>query len=126
MAEVNRIPILIADDHAQVRAQVLARLEREADFEIVGLADTSRSAVERAVTIHPRIVLIDPMMGDGLGMQAIREIRAQEPNTVIVVLTAFTDTSQKIELTKLGVHYILNKGIESNKLVTLLHEAGRA
>lgn len=121
---MERIPILIADEHVQVRTQVLARLARETDFNIVALADDSTSAIRIANETHPRIVLIDPMMTDGMGLEAIRRLRQELPDTVIVVLTAFTDTAQKIELDKLGVRFILNKGIESYKLVQALQQAG--
>ncbi len=120
---MERIPILIADEHLQVRTQILARLNREQDFNIVGLADTSASAVRTASETHPSIVLIDPMMSDGLGLDAIRRLRTDMPEVSIVVLTAFTDTAQKIELAKLGVRFILNKGIESYKLIEMLHLA---
>lgn len=120
---MERIPILLADEHVQVRTQVLARLSREDAFCIVALANDSASAVRGANETHPRIVLIDPMMTDGMGLDAIRRLRSDLPDTVIVVLTAFTDTAQKIELDKLGVRFILNKGIESHNLVQVLHTA---
>jgi NarL family two-component system response regulator LiaR len=122
---MERIPIVIADDHLQVRTQVLARLSREADFAIVGLADNSAATVACANATRPSILLIDPMMGDGLGLDAIRQIRQSVPEAAVVVLTAFTDTAQKIELEKLGVRSILNKGIESYRLVEALHHAAR-
>lgn len=122
---MERIAILIADEHLQVRAQIRARLEREAEFSIVALADSSVSAIGAANETHPRIVLIDPMMRDGLGLDAIRRLRADLPESRVVVLTAVTDTSQKIELHKLGVRFILSKGIESDKLVDVLHQAAQ-
>lgn len=123
---MERIPIVIADDHLQVRTQILARLSREADFTIVGLADNSAATLACANATHPQIILIDPMMGDGMGLDAIRQLRKQVPEATIVVLTAFTDTAQKIELEKLGVRFILNKGIESHKLVQKLYQAARS
>jgi DNA-binding NarL/FixJ family response regulator len=120
---MNRIPILIADEHAQVRAQISTRLRREADFEIVGLVDSGAAAIDTANETHPRIILMDPALQDGLGLETIRRLRAEQPNAEIVVLTAFTDTAQKIALTNLGVRFILNKGIESYKLVEQLHKA---
>jgi len=122
---MERIPIVIADDHLQVRTQIMARLSRETDFAIVGLADNSAATVACASATHPRIVLIDPMMGDGMGLDAIRQVRSNVPDAAIIVLTAFTDTAQKIELEKLGVRSILNKGIESHRLVEEIHQAAR-
>lgn len=120
---MERIPILIADQHLQVRTQVLARLNRESDFIVVGLAETSTDAISTANATHPHIILIDPIMRDGMGLEAIRRLRTDLPDTAVVVLTAFTDTAQKIELDKLGVRFILNKGIESYKLVDILRQA---
>lgn len=120
---MERIPIILVDDHSQVRAQILARLARESDFQVVGLADTSTGAVLTAKATHPKLVLIDPLLSDGQGMEAIREIRTQAPNIAIVVLSAFTDTAQKIELEGLGVRSILNKGIASHKLLDVLRAA---
>lgn len=117
---MERIPILLADCHLNVRAHILARLEREAVFDIVGVTETCRDTVACAKTTHPSIILIDPSMRDGSGLEAIRAICAASPKTSVVVLSAYTDTAQKIELQKLGVRSILNKGIESNRLIDTL------
>ncbi len=118
------IRILLADDHPSVRAQIRARLSHESCFEIVGEAENSTQTVECAMTLKPHLVLIDPMMRDGLGIEATRQITTRLPQTAIVVLTAFADTAQRIELRKAGVRDILNKGIESQRLVETLRELG--
>ena len=123
---MKRIRILIADEHLSVRAQVFARLSREPHFEIVALADTSQQALECALAARPDIILMDPMMSDGLGLAALREISTRLPKIQLVVLSAFCDTAQRIELRKIGVTHILNKGIESHQLVGLLRSIGDA
>jgi DNA-binding NarL/FixJ family response regulator len=120
------IHILLADDHLGVRAQIRARLSHEPNFVIIGEAENSAHAVECALAARPNVVLIDPMMRDGLGLEATRQIAARLPETAVVVLTAFTDTAQRIELRKAGTRYILNKGIESQRLVAILHELGKS
>jgi tetratricopeptide (TPR) repeat protein len=119
------IRILLADDHANVRAQVCARLSRESDFEIVAEASNSPEAIERALAIQPEIVLIDPIMQDGLGLQTVREVAVGAPESAIVVLIAYADTALQMELRKLGVRRIVNKGIESARLVAMLREIGQ-
>jgi DNA-binding NarL/FixJ family response regulator len=118
------IHILLADDHPGVRAQIRARLSHEPDFVIIGEAENSTQAVECALAARPHVVLIDPMMRDGLGLDATRQITARLPETAVVALTAFADTAQRIELRKAGTRMILNKGIESHRLVEILHELG--
>src|SRR5581483_11923463 len=122
---MERIPILLADCHLNVRAHILARLEREPAFAIVGVTETSRDTIAGVEATHPSILLIDPSMRDGNGLDAIRAIRAASPDTTVVVLSAFTDTAQKIELEKMGVRSILNKGIESYQLINTLRAAAQ-
>ncbi|MGB8644919.1 MAG: response regulator transcription factor [Anaerolineae bacterium] len=119
---MESIRILLVDDHASVRARIRDRLCHETDFEIVGEAETSAQAIECALALRPHIVLIDPMMRDGLGLEATRQIATRLPDTAVVVLTAFADTAQMIELRKAGTRYILNKGIESRRLVDILQD----
>ncbi len=121
---MKRIRILLADDHLPVRAQVFARLVREPDFEIVAVADNSGQAVEWALKTKPEIVVIDPVMRAGLGIQAICSIAAKLSNTAVIVLTACLDTAQRMELEKAGVRRILNKGIASCEFVEILREIG--
>lgn len=123
---MNAIHIVLADDHTNVRELVSTRLRREGDIQIVAEASSSTQAVEYTVAQSPHLLLIDPMMHDGMGMDAVREIADRRPQTVIVVLTAFTDTAMQMTLHKLGVNHIVPKGIESHRLVAMLREAVKA
>lgn len=123
---MEHIAIVIADEHINLRNLIVARLEQEYSFQIVGLANTSASVICCALQTRPRLLLLDPRMQDGQGLAAIRRLRVELPAMGIVVLTAFCETALKIELTKLGVHFILNKGVESCKLVEVLHRAAQS
>lgn len=118
------IRILLADDHQRLRDLIHERIIRENDFEVVAVAENSMQAVEAALAQRPRLVLIDPMMIDGLGIDAVRQIHAHLPETIIIVLTAFADTAQKMELRRAGAAHILDKGIVSAQLVKILRQAG--
>ncbi len=118
------IQIVLADDHRQLRGLIHERLGREQDFEIVAVAENSMEALECALAKRPHIVLIDSMMLDGLGLDAVRQIHAHLPDTIIIVLTAFADTAQKMELKRAGAARILDKGIASAQLVDILRKAG--
>ncbi len=119
------IRILLADDHQNVRMQVRARLLREPDFEIVAEAINSSEVLERALLAKPQIVLIDPMMRDGLGVQSVQRLATCIPEVAIVVLIAVADTALQMELRRMGARQILNKGLASAQLVTTLREIGR-
>ena len=119
----NAMRIVLADDHINVRELVSTRLRREEDIQIVAEAGTSAESVQVTLAESPHVLLIDPMMHDEKGMEAVREIAYRRPETVIVVLTAFVDTAMQMTLHKLGITHILPKGIESHRLVASLREA---
>ena len=116
--------ILLADSHPQVLAQLVARLEREADIEIVAQAVNSAQTLQNALTSQPDILLIDPIMPDGFGLANLRQIVARLPQLTIVVLTAYVDTTLRMELSRMGVMHILSKGINSSVLLDTLRQIG--
>lgn len=111
------IRILLADGHQNVRTQVHTRLSHEPGLEVVGAAATSEQAVELALATQPDIVLIDPIMPDGHGLLAVSQIAQGLPRATLIVLTAYSDTVMQMELRRMGVRQILDKGIESERLV---------
>ena len=121
-----KIRILLADDHPQVRGQLVARLNRESDFELLGVAVDSFQALQQAQSNQPNLLLIDPMMRDGLGLATLRQLRASLPNMIVVILTAVVDTTLKIRLKEMGTEHILSKGIPTSELLEELRSAARA
>jgi len=122
----NKIRILLADDHRIVREQLANRLSREADFEIVGTASSSRETLQEMQPIRPHVLLIDPLMRDGIGLATLRQIRVNFPDLVIVVLTAYVDTALRIKFQEMGVQRVLTKGILSSQLIAELRAAYRS
>lgn len=121
-----KIQIVLADDHHIVREQLDTRLRREPAFEVVGLASSSRETWEETQSKHPHILLVDPLMRDGLGLATLRQIRAHFPDLVIVILMAYIDTALNMMFQEMGIQYILTKGISSSELVGKLRVAHSA
>jgi len=119
----TRIRILLAEDHPQVRGQLVARLSRESDFELVAVAVDSFQALQKAQSHQPDLLLMDPMMRDGLGLATLRQLRASLPNMIVVVLTAVVDTTLKIRLKEMRLEHILSKGIPTSELLLELRSA---
>lgn len=92
---IERVRILIADDHPVVRDGLAAMLATQADFEIVGMAGTGAEAVTEAHRLHPDVVLMDLEMPLLDGVEAIRLLREANGDVQVVVLTAF-DTDERI------------------------------
>ncbi len=119
----NRIRILLAEDHPQVQKQLIALLNRESDFELVDVAIDSFQALQKAQSHQPDLLLIDPIMRDGLGLSTLRLLHASLPNMIVVVLTAVVDTTLKIRLKDMGLEHILSKGIPTSELLGKLRSA---
>jgi two-component system nitrate/nitrite response regulator NarL len=117
---MDRLRLLLADDHIDVLNNLSIRLEREPDLEVVGLAVNSGQAIALSVSQQPDAVIIDPMMRDGGGFEALKQINRQCPSSKIVVLTAIADTAMLLELGKIGVSRILTKEMDSGQLIQTL------
>jgi DNA-binding NarL/FixJ family response regulator len=79
--------ILIAEDHALVRAGLQALLSQDPEFEIVGEAENGRDAVRAVGELKPHVVLMDLSMPGMNGMEAILDIKRRYPGVRVVVLT---------------------------------------
>ncbi len=121
--QMRKIQIILADNHRLVREQLEARLRREPDFEVVGVASNSLETWEETQSKRPPILLVDPLMRDGLGLATLRQIRTHFPDLVIVILTAYLDTALNMHFQEMGIQRILTKGIDSSKLLAELRAA---
>jgi len=86
---VKRIRLVIADDHPVVRAGLEGMLAGQPDFEIVGEASSGVEAVELTAALHPDVVLMDLRMAGMDGVAATIQIRKQQPETPVLVLTTY-------------------------------------
>ena len=87
----EQIRVLIVDDHEVVREGLRSLLRRRSDMTVVGEADSVASAVEEAQRSQPDVVVMDVRLGDGSGVEACREIRAERPDTKVIMLTSYAD-----------------------------------
>ncbi|MFF2720082.1 response regulator [Streptomyces sp. NPDC058011] len=91
-AQTPPVRILLCDDHAVVRAGLLALLGSEPDIEVVGEAGSGEEAVVLAARLAPDVVLMDLQLGDGIdGVAATRRIAAAGTVNVLVLTTYDTD-----------------------------------
>ena len=88
------IRVLIADDHYVVRQGLATLLAPRNGMEVVGEAATGREAVELARTLQPDVILMDMIMPEMTGPEAIVSIKQENPNARILVLTSFGESKQ--------------------------------
>ena len=94
---MNKIRILIADDHMLMRMGVSALVTSTKDMEIVGEAKNGRQAVELADSLRPDVIIMDLMMPEMLGSEAAKLIHEAHPEIRIVILTTY---GTSVELAK--------------------------
>ncbi|MBN9623132.1 MAG: response regulator transcription factor, partial [Actinobacteria bacterium] len=80
----RRIAVVLADDHAVVRGALRALLEAQRDLEVAGEADSVAGARRAVLDLSPDVLVLDVNMPDGLGVDAVAELRDACPDTQIV------------------------------------------
>jgi two-component system, NarL family, nitrate/nitrite response regulator NarL len=110
------IRILLVDDHSLFRAGIASLLASREDFEVVGEAPDGRQALEAARKLKPDLVLMDVHMPNLGGIEAARLIRAELPDTRVVMLTVSDQDRDLFEAIKSGAHGYLLKNLEPEEL----------
>jgi two-component system response regulator NreC len=108
------IKVLIADDHAIVRAGLRALLVEAADFELVGEAVGGYETIELVGKTNPDVLILDLSMPDLDGISVTRQIKPQFPDLKILILTLHEDEALLKEAIKAGAAgYILKRAAEA-------------
>ena len=117
VGEITRI--LIVDDHALFRVGIANILGREPDFEVVGEADDSRSAVDRAIETSPNVILMDLSLPAPGGIETTQRIKRELPSTAIIVLAVSEDEDALFDAIKAGAAAFILKDVGPDDLVTI-------
>ena len=119
------LTLLIVDDHEVVRQGLVAMLGRRPEFQVVGEAGTVAEAVAAARRFEPNLVVMDVRLPDGSGIEACREIRAELPDTRVVILTSYPDEDAVLSAIVAGASGYLLKQVRARDLVAALQAVGR-
>ena len=112
--------ILIVDDHALFRVGIANILGREPDFEVVGEADNSRSAIDRAIETSPNVILMDLSLPSPGGIETTQRIKRELPSTSIIVLAVSEDEDALFDAIKAGAAAFILKDVGPDDLVTII------
>ncbi len=111
------IRLLIADDHAVVRAGISGLIDAEPDMEVVAQVEDGRAAVEAFGIHRPDVTLLDLQMAGMDGIEAISQIRALTPEARIIVLTTYSGDMQAVRALRAGAcGYLLKTTIRTDML----------
>jgi len=114
---LDKIKILIADDHAVVREGTRQILEQEPDLEVVGEACDGEEAVELAGSARPDVAIVDIAMPKVDGIEATKQIKTLYPSIAVLILSAYDDDQFVFNLLEAGAAGYLLKSIRSHELI---------
>ncbi len=124
---MEKIRVLLADDHAVLRAGLRLLLDAQADMEVVGEASTGDQAVTQAKSLAPDVVLLDITMSGPDGLDAVQMIKETNPEIKVLVLTMHDDESYLRQVLEGGGSgYVLKRAADTELLsaIRAVHEGG--
>ena len=119
---MEKIRVLVADDHAIVRMGLIALLATEQDIEIVGEAEDGRDAIKQAVTAKPDVVIMDIMMPVMDGIAATAEIVKRTPDVKILILTTSSSSDDYSRALAAGAFGIVVKRAANMELLSAIRK----
>jgi len=113
---INSIRVLVVDDHAILRSGVAAMIDRQTDMVMVAEAGDGRQAIELFRQYKPDVTLMDLVMPVMDGVEAIRAIRREFPQSRFIVLTTFDGDEDIHRAIQAGAQGYLLKGMKREEL----------
>jgi len=116
------IRLLIVDDHELVREGLIAMMGVEPDLNVVGQAANGQEAVELARSLRPDVILLDLAMPQMDGIEATREIKSENPDARILIITSFSEDEKVYQAVKAGALGYLMKDSSPEDLMRAIHD----
>jgi two-component system response regulator NreC len=119
------VRVLIVDDHAVVRAGLAMLVNAEDDLETVGEAGSARDAIFEARSTKPDIVLMDVMMPDQTGLEAVPQLLHEQPEAKVLILSMQDDPRYVREAFEVGASgYVLKEAADAELVAAIREVAG--
>jgi DNA-binding NarL/FixJ family response regulator len=122
---VTEIKILIVDDLEHVRQGLRTILELVGGLEVVGEASNGLEAIQNVDLFQPDVVLMDLAMPQIDGLEATQRIKAQHPETGVVMITIHDNAETREQAVTAGVDAFLAKGTDTETLVQTIQDVGQ-
>lgn len=117
---MNKIKVLVADDHKIVRIGLKALISQQKDLVCVGEADDGNDAVRKALELKPDVITMDLMMPGKDGETATAELRERLPSAKVVILTSFSTSDGILAALDAGASGALMKTTADTTLLTAI------
>ena len=122
---VDKIRILVVDDHSIVRQGIRSLLSNYPEFEIVAEADNGATAIDYAQQFTPDVTLLDIRMPDRSGLEVLRQIRQRQPGAKVLILTSFEDDEYVMGALRAGAYGFVSKSGSDTMLVSSIRAVHR-
>ncbi len=119
------VRILVADDHAVVRAGLKALLERQGHFRVIAEAATGEEAVAKAKEVRPDVAVLDIRMPGLSGIEACRQIVQSVEGCHVIILTSYAEDDLLFSAIQAGAAGYVLKRIGDNELVQAIERVSR-
>lgn len=125
---MEKIKVIIADDHVLFREGTRKIIEQEPDMEVAGEANDGREAIELVSKLKPHVALMDIAMPKINGIEATKQIKVRYPTTAVLILTAYDNDQYILSLLDAGAAGYLLKNVSGSDLVNAIRavHAGEA
>ena len=109
--------VLIVDDNVFVRHALYELFKRQADFNVCGVAENGREAIEAAGRLHPDLIVLDLSMPVMNGLDAARVLQRMLPAVPIILYSAFGVSLSVKQAKLMGIHEIVSKSDQPSFLL---------
>jgi two-component system invasion response regulator UvrY len=116
------INILVVDDHALIRKGLKMLLEENPDFKVSGEAETGTKAIKMVRKQHFDLVLLDLSLPDKHGMDVLKQMKAEQPDIKIIVLSMYPEEQYGVRVLKAGAVGYVNKQAAPEKLIVAIQQ----
>ncbi len=120
---LDKIRVLLVDDHAIARNGVKLMLEGEADIEIAGEANNARGALSLVRANDYDVALVDISLQDDNGLDLLRILRNEKPELKVLMLSSYSEDTYGVRALRMGAAGYLNKSVETSTLSAAIRKA---
>jgi DNA-binding NarL/FixJ family response regulator len=122
---MNKVRILLVDDHPLFRQGVIWMLNNQPDLEIVGEVADGQGAIQQADILLPDLVLCDINLPGMNGLEVTRILKRRHPQMAVIILTLHEDDEQLFHAIRVGASAYAIKDIAGQDLISLIRRVGR-
>jgi two-component system response regulator DegU len=118
---MEKINILLVDDHTIVRDGIKATLKDQSNFSIIGEAVNGIDAIESVKLLHPNVVIMDITMPEMNGIEATMEISKKYPNSKVLILSMHDNETYILKSVEAGAYGYLLKDVDKSEFVKAIN-----